>query len=64
MKKNPRAYFGLGPAEQKAKREELAQYLHELIVIFEKDDLGEPYQLLTRLFSEQCEWGILPFLRH
>ena len=48
-------WFGLGPAEQKIKLEELAQYLHELIVIFEKDGLGEPYQLLTRLFSEQCE---------
>jgi hypothetical protein len=23
--------------------------------MFEKDELGEPYQLLTRLFSEQCE---------
>ena len=51
----PEGWFGLGPAEQKIKLEELAQYLHELIVIFEKDELGEPYQLLTRLFSEQCE---------
>ncbi len=49
-------WFGLGPAEQKIKLEELAQYLYELIVIFEKDELGEPYQLLTRLFSEQCEF--------
>jgi len=48
-------WFGLGPAEQKIKLEELAQYLYELVVIFEKDGLGEPYQLLTRLFSEQCE---------
>ena len=31
-------WFGLGPAEQKVKLEELAQYLYELIVIFEKDD--------------------------
>jgi hypothetical protein len=45
----------LGPAEQKVKLEELAQYVHDLIVIFEKDELGEPYQLLTRLFSDQCE---------
>jgi hypothetical protein len=51
----PEGWFGLGPAEQKIKLEELAQYLHELIVIFEKDGLGEPYQLLVRLFSEQCE---------
>jgi hypothetical protein len=55
MRGNPKAYFGLGPSEQKAKLEELAQYLRELIVIFEKDDLGEPYRLLVRLFSEQCE---------
>jgi len=51
----PEGWFGLGPAEQKIKLEELAQYLHELIVIFEKDGLGQPYQLLARLFSEQCE---------
>ena len=54
-KQEPEGWFGLGPAEQKAKLEELAHYLHELVLIFEKDDLGEPYQLLTRLFSEQCE---------
>jgi hypothetical protein len=51
----PEGWFGLGPSEQKVKLQELAQYLHELIVIFEKDGLGEPYQLLTRLFSEQCQ---------
>src|SRR5271157_5249858 len=52
-------WFGLGPAEQKIKLEELAQYLYELIVIFEKDKEvrnSEPYQLLNRLFSEQCEF--------
>lgn len=54
-KQEPEGWFGLGPAEQKTKLEELAHYLYELIVIFEKDDLGEPYQLLKRLFSEQCE---------
>jgi hypothetical protein len=53
----PEGWFGLGPAEQKVKLEELAQHLHELIVIFEKDELGEPYQLLVRLFSEQCEYS-------
>ena len=53
--REPEGWFGLGPAEQKVTLEELAQYLYELIVIFEKDELGEPYQLLTRLFSEQCE---------
>ena len=53
--REPEGWFGLGPSEQKIKLEELARYLHELIVIFEKDELGEPYRLLVRLFSEQCE---------
>ena len=51
-------WFGLGPTEQKAKLDELAQYLYALIVIFETDEtikIGEPYQLLERLFSDQCE---------
>ena len=51
-------WFGLGPAEQKVKLEELARYLYELIVLFEKDNevkTSEPYQLLQRLFCEQCE---------
>ena len=52
----PEGWFGLGPAEQKVKLQELAQYLYELILLFEKDLTdSEPYQLLTRLFSEQCE---------
>lgn len=52
-------WFGLGPAEQKVKLQELAEYLYDLIVIFEKDNEvkdNESYQLLTRLFSEQCEF--------
>jgi hypothetical protein len=52
-------WFGLGPAEQKAKLEQLAQYVYELIIIFEKDKVvksSEPYQLLDRLFCEQCEF--------
>jgi hypothetical protein len=52
-------WFGLGPAEQGVKLQELAEYLYELIIIFEKDELGEPYQLLKRLFSEQCEFASL-----
>jgi hypothetical protein len=51
-------WFGLGPAEQKAKLQELAEYLYELIVIFGNDNeikRSEPYQLLDRLFREQCE---------
>ena len=51
-------WFGLGPAEQKIKLQELAQYLYELILLFEKDlAASEPYQLLKRLFSEQCEFS-------
>ncbi|NLA40711.1 MAG: transposase [Smithella sp.] len=52
-------WFGLGSADQKMKLEELARYLYTLISIFEKDEIvntTEPYQLLTRLFSEQCEY--------
>ena len=51
-------WFGLGAAEQKVKVEKLAQYVYELLLLFEKDDGvkgREPYQLLQRLFSEQCE---------
>lgn len=51
-------WFGLGTAEQKAKLEELAQYLYDLIAIFNTDNEikgSEPYQLLDRLFREQCE---------
>lgn len=53
-------WFGLGPTEQKEKLDKLAQYLYELIVSFERDEAvkaGEPYQLLERLFAEQCECG-------
>jgi hypothetical protein len=54
--KEPEGWFGLPPAEQKVKLEELAQYLYELVVLFEKDLVDEePYQLLKRLFSEQCQ---------
>ena len=51
-------WFGLGAAEQKDKVQELAEYVYELLLLFEKEDDvkgGEPYQLLERLFSEQCE---------
>ena len=51
-------WFGLGPAEQKVKLQELARYLYELIVIFKNDNeinCIEPYELLERLFREQCE---------
>ena len=51
-------WFGLGPAEQKVKLEQLAQYIYRLIVFFANDEQvksNEPYQLLDRLFHEQCE---------
>jgi hypothetical protein len=54
----PEGWFGLGPAEQKVKVQELAQYVYELILLFDQDKevkSREPYQLLDRLFSEQCE---------
>jgi hypothetical protein len=54
----PEGWFGLGPSEQKVKLEQLAHYLYELIVIFKKDNdikSKEPYQLIERLFHEQCE---------
>lgn len=56
--REPEGWFGLGPAEQKVRLDELAQYLYELILLFEKDEAimcTEPYQLMTRLLSEQCE---------
>ena len=54
----PEGWFGLGLAEQRVKVQELAQYVYELMLLFEKDEklsALEPYQLLKRLFSEQCE---------
>ena len=46
--------FGLGPAGSNVKLINLAQYLYEMIVIFEKDNESknsEPYQMLDRLFA-------------
>jgi hypothetical protein len=54
----PEGWFGLGPAEQRVKVQELAQYVYELILLFDKENevkSREPYRLLQRLFSEQCE---------
>ncbi|MHB8111729.1 MAG: transposase [Syntrophorhabdaceae bacterium] len=50
----PDGWFGLGPAEEKVKVEELAEYLYDLIHIFH-DCNHEPYLLLKRVFSEQCD---------
>lgn len=52
-------WFGLEPTEQKVKLGELAHYLYELIIRFETDETvkaSERYQLLVRLFSEQCDF--------
>ena len=46
-------WFGLGPSEQKARLEELAGYLNDLVSLFE-GRTDEPYLLLRRLLSEQC----------
>ncbi len=56
--RQPEGWFGIGPTERTAKLEQLAKYVNKLIVLF-KDDrqitCTEPYQLLVRLFEEQCE---------
>ena len=57
-KREPEGWFGLGKNERKAKLKQLAQYAYKLIAIFGDDKevkSGEPYQLLVRLFHEQCE---------
>jgi len=51
-------WFGLDKKERQAKLIQLAGYLHKLIELFSKDDevkSSEAYQLLVRLFQEQCE---------
>ena len=51
-------WFGLGAPERKKKVLELAKDLHRLIGEFEKNKrvaASEEYQLMVRLFSEQCE---------
>jgi len=53
--REPEGWFGIGPAEQKTTVEELARYVSELVALFENDPDSEPYELLKRLFREQCE---------
>jgi len=52
-------WFGLGSDQQKRdKLKRLASFVYQLIGMFEKDEAvtaSEPYRLLERLFSEQCE---------
>jgi hypothetical protein len=48
----------MGPSGHKQKLEELAAYMHRLVVLFDNDPpvgSNEPYQLLVRLFQEQCQ---------
>ena len=56
--REPEGWFGIGPTERTAKLEQLAKYVNKLIVLFKEDQqitCSEPYQLLVRLFKEQCE---------
>jgi len=56
--REPEGWFGLAQDQHKAKLEQLAQYAHKLIAIFENDKevkSSEQYELLVRLFQEQCE---------
>lgn len=54
----PEGWFGLPRNQHKAKLEQLAQYVYKLIEIFRNDKEltnSEQYQLLVRLFQQQCE---------
>jgi hypothetical protein len=56
--RDPEGWFGIGTVQRKAKLEQLAKYVNKLIAVFRDDQqvaTGEPYQLLVRLFKEQCE---------
>jgi len=51
-------WFGFGEAERKVKAAQLAHYMYELIECYSNDKKikkSESYQLLLRLFNEQCE---------
>jgi hypothetical protein len=54
----PEGWFAMAADRHKAKLEQLAKYAYKLIVGFENDKqvkASEQYELLTRLFQEQCE---------
>ena len=56
--REPEGWFGLAQDQHKAKLEQLAQYAYKLIQVFETDKEvkdSEQYELLVRLFQEQCE---------
>ncbi len=51
-------WFGMGAVERKAKVAQLARYMHQLLECYSKNETvtgSEAYQLLLRLFNEQCE---------
>lgn len=50
-------WFGLGASERKSKVKQLAQYMYQLIECYAQNKRvteSEEYQLLERLFEEQC----------
>jgi hypothetical protein len=57
--KESNGWFGLGNAgERKAKVAQLGRYMYRLLECFREDEAvekSEAYQLLKRLFEEQCE---------
>jgi hypothetical protein len=56
--REPHGWFGLPRDQHKTKLEQLARYAHKLIVLFKSDKevaSSEQYELLVRLFQEQCE---------
>ena len=57
--KESKGWFGLGTtAERKATIEKLARYMYRLLECFRENETvvkSEAYQLLKRLFEEQCE---------
>jgi hypothetical protein len=56
--REPEGWFGLAQDQHRAKLEQLAQYAYKLIQVFETDKEvkdSEQYELLVRLFQEQCE---------
>jgi len=56
--REPEGWFGLPRDQHKAKLEQLARYAYKLIALFKNHKevaSSEQYELLVRLFQEQCE---------
>lgn len=56
-RQQPDGLFAAGPVERKQTLRQRAKYLNRLIAIFKRDShvtQSEPYQLMVRLFNEQC----------